>query len=345
MTPGNDNTSDAYLSRIREAVAQSGPLQAWLKQRSTQDGELPSKSTQLLLDSLTKGVEPNQWLTDPKLASLLPILLRGTSEKDPTKLEAWYRLLLSNRNSPVDFIKRYYYPIGIAVSSLAVFYYVCSWIVPEFQKMFDDFQLRLPPVTQFVFSISSFITKNTLPFILMILCGILVISGLLKWASYLLDRLEGFRFVRLMRRGTKNSLGAMARWSGTLSELIAIGAPVDRAILVAGLASQRPLLQSQSNTLATAVKLHPQEPIGNFPEAGYFSSSSIEALDQNRRNPFGAPVLRQIAESYAVRWSSREDFSYEWLGPILLILIAQMIFLLVLALFSPMISLMTVLTS
>jgi NAD(P)-dependent dehydrogenase (short-subunit alcohol dehydrogenase family) len=73
-------------------------------------------------------------------------------------------------------------------------------------------------------------------------------------------------------------------------------------------------------------------------------TSSIAALDLHRQGAPGASILREIAQSYATRWSSRPSFSYTWLGPLLLVFVAKMVFFLVLALFMPLISLLTALS-
>lgn len=338
----NQPLSNDYLTRIHEAIDRSRPLQEWLILRSSQDGKQPSNSTKLLLDALSKPIDPQQWLSDSNLAGFLPLLLKGSSEqKNFSSLEPWYRLLLGKRVNILSILKGHYYPLSIALAALIVFYFVCATIIPEFQAMFSDFSLRLPAPTKLLFVISNFIVGHTLPFIAMILGAILLVFGLVKLVAYLLNRFENIGFVRFLRLGTKSSLGSMARWSGTLSELVAIGTPIDRAILAAGLASQRPLLLAQSQKLASAILKDPEKPLCQQPATVFFSSSSIEALEQNRQTRAGTSVLRAIAQSYAVRWASREDFSYNWLGPILLLFIAKMIFFLVISLFMPLISLLT----
>lgn len=340
-TQSNESNTD-YLASIDRAVADSSRLQEWLVQRASLDSKVPTWQTSLLLESLQKQVGSQKWVSDPKLAQFLPIVLRAaTCQDDLTSLEPWYRLILKRSVGFLDILRRYYYPLLIAASALLVFYYISLTIIPAFQSMFDDFQLRLPAPTKLVLAISNFVINHTLLALLQIFLGVAFLVGLFKLIGYLMDQFEGWKIVGFWRRGTKKSLGSMARWSGTLSELLAIGMPADAAVATAGLASQKPWIKESSNQLATASKLNPQKTWSEQQAASRFSASSIAALELHCQGAPGASVLREIANSYAVRWSSREDFSYSWLGPLILLLVAKMVFLLVLSLFLPLITLIS----
>ena len=343
QNPGSQNTE--YLARIDDAIAQSAPLQAWLVERSSQDSRIPSKRTKLLLRSLQEPIQAQLWVSDPSLAPFLPIILRGADKpEDLSILEPWYRLLLKQPLGILDLLRRFYYPLALGAAAIVLMYYISVAIIPAFQAMFVDFQLRLPPLTKLVFSIANFVANQTLFAIAQILIGIGLLIGMIKLIGYLLDRLEGIKLIGFLRRGNKKSLGSMASWSGTLSELLAVGMPVDLAITTAGLASQRPWLKVQSERLVEAFNSNPDHPLSRQPGANNFSSSSIAALDLHRQGAPGASILREIAQSYATRWSSRPSFSYTWLGPLLLVFVAKMFFFLVLALFGPLISLLTALS-
>jgi hypothetical protein len=339
---GQNRPNEDYLIRIDEAVALSGPLQEWLIQRSSQDTKYPSKQTKLLLDSLKEPVKAERWVSDPGLAQFLPLVLRAhSSPQDLGALDPWYRLVLKRPVGLIDILRRFYYPLAIALAAFAIFYFLSVSVIPTFQQMFSEFQLRLPSLTKLVFSIADFLINHTFFAIVQILIGIALLVGFFKLISYGLDRFEEVPWIGFFRRGTKSSLGAMARWTGTLSELLTIGMPIGRAISTAGLASRRRSLLSRSRELVSHINTQSDKPCLLQPGATSFSRSAIAAIDLHRQGANGASLLREIAQSYAVRWSSRASFSLNWLGPIVLLLVAKLVFLLVMALFLPLLSLLT----
>jgi type II secretory pathway component PulF len=341
MSTSSEGSED-YLARIDAAVAHSQPLQDWLEWRSSQDSKVPSKQTRLLLHSLKGSVESSQWLNDPKLAAMLPMVLRAAdSPHDLSQLEPWYQLLLVRPTGLIDFVRKFYYPLSVALAAVLVLYFLAVSVIPTFKQMFMEFELRLPPLTILVLKVSDFISNYPIGLIATVLIGIGSLVGMVKFFFYMLDRWEGNDLILALRRGTKQSLGSMARWTGTLSELLRIGTPVGRAILVAGLASQRPWLNDQSQQLASAHKIFPEKPWPVLPGANSFSASSIQALEMDRQGEPGAPILRELAQSYAVRYSGRPSFYLNWLSPILLVFVGFLVFLIVVALFSPLISLIS----
>ena len=88
-TQSNESNTD-FLVSIDRAVADSSRLQEWLVQRASLDSKVPTWQTSLLLESLQKQVGSQKWVSDPKLAQFLPIVLRAaTCQDDLTSLEPW----------------------------------------------------------------------------------------------------------------------------------------------------------------------------------------------------------------------------------------------------------------
>ena len=339
--------SEDYLRRIDQAVAESKPLQDWLIWRSSQDGEVLSKRMLLLIESLKGQVAAKRWLQDPVLAPYLPMVLRASAIRGSSDLksfgvlEPWYRLLLKEPAGVLGMVSRFYYPLSIALASMLLFYFLAVSIVPTFKAMFDDFELRLPSLTKWFFQTSDFIAYQPVSLLASLLSGILAVYGLVKLYCYLMDRFEGSSFISFYRRGTKKSLGSMARWTGTMAELLAIGAPAAQAVATAGIASQRPYLNLQSQRLSKTFEANPTTTWRAQGSSTSFAGSSIAALEMHQQGTDTTGVLRELAQSYAERWNCRANLSYDWLGPIILLFVAKFVFFLVLALFLPLISLIT----
>jgi type II secretory pathway component PulF len=238
-------------------------------------------------------------------------------------------------------VSKFYYPLSIALASMLLFYFLAVSIVPTFKAMFDDFELRLPSLTKWFLQTSDFIAYQPVSLLASLFSGILAVYGLVKLYSYLMDRFEGSSFISFYRRGTKRSLGSMARWTGTMAELLAIGAPAAQAVATAGIASQRPYLNLQSQRLSKTFEANPKSTWRAQGGSTSFAGSSIAALEMHQQGTDTTGVLRELAQSYAERWNCRANLSYDWLGPIILLFVAKFVFFLVLALFLPLISLIT----
>jgi len=345
----NDPQSQAeeYLKRIDQAVAQSTPLQDWLLWRSSQDGKVPSRRTLFLIESLKGQVAAKRWVQDPMLAPYLPMVLRSevlgdlTIPRNLSVLEPWYRLMLKQPAGFLGVLARFYYPLSIAFASILLFYFLSLTIVPTFKAIFVDFELRLPALTKWFLGISDFIVYQPLSLIISVLLGIFAVVGLIKLYSYAMDQLEGSSLISFYRRGTKKSLASMASWTATMAELLAIGTPVAQAVATAGLASQRLHLNAQSQRLSKTFESNPNATWSTQGSSTSFAASSIAALDLHQRGADATGLLRELAQSYAERWTCRTNLSYSWLGPILLLFVAKIVLFLVLALFLPLISLIT----
>ncbi|MFN6128596.1 MAG: hypothetical protein ACK5AC_04090 [Planctomycetota bacterium] len=339
--PANATEEADYLRRIDDAVAHSGPLQQWLQSRSSQVGEFPSKETKRLLGALQDRVAADCWMNDPSLVPLLPIVLRAAANpEDLSGLEPWYRLLLQRPVGWLGLLRIFYYPflVGLAALSLLVFFSV--FIIPTFVAMYDEFELRVPNDTKLIFALCNFLATQTIAAVGLIALGIALAIGLIKFIGAAMDFMERSRLVGFLRRGNRKNLGSMARWSGALSELLAIGTPAALAVTIAGIASQRTWLRAQSRRLA----LSGAKPPGTWSEqrcSRSFARSAIAILDMHSESGEGSSVLRDLAQSYAVRWCNRPRPFYGWVGPVLLLMVAALVMHAMLAIFMPMLSLVT----
>ncbi len=361
---------DAYLARIAQAVSVSEPLQHWLANRHEGGRRVSDPAILKVLEALRTPVPAHRWLQDPTLAAALPLLLRSTDLKpvgtnamdvpldgdvvsadarivEPAfqSLEPWCVLLEQADQSFWASLRRYSYPAILVLLSLLLFLFIAMFIVPVFQEMFIDFGLSLPAPTVFLFSISRVVASA--PWLAFLALGVsLAVTPLLRyiWRGCL-DFMEHSSLIRFFRLGSKRGLLAMARWSGTLGELLAIGVPEGQAVLTAGIASDHRFLRMRSEQLAKKLQKEPGDLCSSHWEAASFSSVSIAALDLARTGATTAPLVREIADSYALRWAGRGRPTADWIGPFAIVLVGGLVMFILIALFMPLTSMITSLSS
>jgi type II secretory pathway component PulF len=361
---------DAYLARIAQAVSISAPLQRWLENRNEGGRGVSDPAILKVLEALRTPVPAHRWLQDPTLAAALPLLLRSADMKSVSaetkdvplggglasadarivepgfeSLEPWCVLIEKSDQTFWASLRRYSYPAILVLLSLLLFLFIAMFIVPVFREMFLDFGLRLPAPTVFLFTASRVVASA--PWLAFLVLGILLaITPLLRyfWRGCL-DLLEHSSLIRLFRLGSKRSLLAMARWSGTLGELLAIGVPEGQAVLTAGIASDHRFLRVRSEQLAKKLQKEPGDLCSSHWEAASFSSVSIAALDLAHTGATTATLVREIADSYALRWASRGRPTADWIGPFAIVLVGGLVMFILIALLMPLTSMTTSLSS
>lgn len=120
------------------------------------------------------------------------------------------------------------YPIIVLVIAVAVVMVIMIWVIPTFEKMFKDMQGGLPLPTQIAIDASRFVKGNVLFIIGGIIAFIVVFKAFLRWEKgrRVWDRTILFApiFGNLLRKV------AVARFSRTLSTMVASGVPILQAL-------------------------------------------------------------------------------------------------------------------
>ncbi|MFM1948387.1 MAG: Type secretion system protein [Pseudomonadota bacterium] len=145
------------------------------------------------------------------------------------------------------------YPTCILAVAFGVVMVILVWVVPQFEEVFQSMGAQLPAPTQLLVSVSRGITQW-------------------GWLVLALCAMTGAFFMRAHRRSNALQLwweaaicqlpivGALlqssrtAKWSLTLSALVAAGIPISEALMPAAAASGSPQLQAHANELMRLIQ-------------------------------------------------------------------------------------------
>jgi type IV pilus assembly protein PilC len=277
---------------------------------------------------------------------MLPILLESQSlrsredhEKPSPSNDSIRRLLTDTVGNRWKIPRELSYPLILMVLALLLLGWMLGTIVPVYEKMFLEFGLMLPRPTMALIQIGRFARIQPIAFVV---AFVIVISAIVSaWIglSGLLHRLQVIPSIGFLMAGSHRNLSSMVRWISTLAELLSIGAPLPKAVEIAGVASQSVYYQRQSNQLARQL-LESKEGVAGREAAVAFPATVQQALE-------GTPniaVLRRMAEIYTDRLRNRKSRGYGFLGPVVIMLIGLLIGFMVIALFVPLISLISALS-
>ena len=215
------------------------------------------------------------------------------------------------RESPSRWWLPGLYPLAVLLFAMIVASFLVTAVVPEFEKIFDDFGTTLPALTGGVVWLARWLRGGgwVLPPTLLLLLLVAVRSRRLAWLRW-----PGGRFVRS---------GRFARFA---ADLLSAGVPRDTAVAVAA---------------------HAADPDATRAGAGlpaWLSETVRHALADDMPAATRVRLLERIAACHEQRLASRQAWTVWFLGPFAVFITGLAVFLIVLALFMPLISLMNALT-
>lgn len=329
---------------LSDVLRRSQPLQSFLE--ATLQQPLSSQTTSMLKDLLNAlQMEPNpvQWITNPKLLAALPIVLRF--DQLPTlnknEIDALLTQYLGVTKQRTRHWKALVYPLFMALVTFVIMIAMGLTILPIFDEMYADFGLRVPLPTQIVLIFSELLRDHPILVSLSTLIAVVSLFGFFVGLGSLLRHFQKFAVIGFWFAGSRRNVEAMSRWTSTLAELIDLNFDLVKALPIAGIASQSRHIQIASNKLSAELEarrvnsnrtIDPSIVVGIPPTVitAIFSSSTPSTS-----------LLRQIAYAQQIRLSEREDRFGGLLGPITTILVGLMVGFVIIALFMPLISLVT----
>ncbi len=206
------------------------------------------------------------------------------------------------------------YPFLVTVMALTVTSLLAVLVVPEFEKILGDFGMRLPLMTEALLGFSHFLREGW---------GVLLAAAAVAtalwltagrwWPSWL--RIPGSRFAQS---------GRFARFA---ADLLAAGVPQPVALAVASRA------------------VDPQDAMAAADQQPRWLSATVRhALDGNMPAAARVRLLDRIATCHALRLAASRSWISWFLGPVAVFVTGLLVFLMVLALFLPLVNLVNLLS-
>lgn len=231
------------------------------------------------------------------------------------------------------------YPLLVILIAIAVLVLLLVVIVPQFSSIFDDFQMELPSLTEFVVNVSDEIRFHPAR-ISLVLAGCLaaayaMVRVLTTWG------LPGELF-RTLTNGSSRQLTVMAAFLCRLSESLNIGLPLSTALRLAGQSTGKPGLRGETELLAQNLEAGIVD--NKPPWASGLPASVVYALRAGAEGGLNIRLLHELSEIYAERVRNRTNWSTGFLPQFSILFLAGVVAIVVLALFLPLISLISGLT-
>lgn len=232
------------------------------------------------------------------------------------------------------------YPVVVLIMAMAILTFLMIFIIPKFQAIFDDILdgQPLPMLTRVVMWCSSNMVTG-LPWIILTL-GCIV--GLVTYAKstargrFVLDTMK----LKTPLFGSLIQKTAIARFSRTLSTLMNSGVPVLQALTIVGETSGNAVISQGVASIHDAVKegesmAPPIDATGLFPP---MVVSMVEVGEETGDLP---QMLSRIAETYDDEVDNAVSALTSIIEPIMIIFLAVIVGAIVIALFLPLIQIIS----
>lgn len=336
-----DNARPEFYDRIDEALENRGQLATAMEAIASEINpqNRPREITQLLT-LLRSSIQAEQMVQDGVNAAFLPLILRGCPRGDALDLNQIVGDATFAEEARKSRWRGIVYPLFVIAIALLIFVLLAVTVLPTFQKMFSEFELKLPFATRILLRFSNLICDGPVSFSLLLLGVGLAGLGLRKLITLIYPYLEAGGSIGPFFSGNTNSVRAMGRFASTLAELLCIGTPLDQAISIAGRASQNLRIKMASDHMAVDIGT-----------TGKFQADSIvahnfpllvrRALEAAPNGTPSIPLLRQISTLYLERVRHRFDWAAGLFAPLAIVGVGLLVAFIVVSLFMPLISLIT----
>ena len=302
--------------------------------------EMPSSRTSRKLKRLSQAIESDR--STPSVVSAFPdlcwVLTMQSSSATANALtealeQAAYQTVVRNKR-----LRAIVYPSFMFVLASVMVLFGCALIVPTFDEMYTDFQIRLPPQTALLLSFSRFVTGQPVLAGVLVGIGAVMISAVVWfWTS------DNLLKMALIGRSGKGAIArqSLAKAAVQIAELIDDGVAFERAMRIAAESNGDPSVQGALADLAMTSRNNPKK-LKHTRVYQYLPGNFMYALDV--QSPTGAPqpnteLLRQLAASYQDLSVQRKDWASFLIGHGALIFVGLCIGYIIFSLFAPMFSL------
>ena len=232
------------------------------------------------------------------------------------------------------------YPLVVLSAAVLILIFLLTNVIPKFSQIFKELlgDEGLPPLTQFVINISEFV-KNQWYILIGAIVFIFVaikLMGRTKKGSFILDKTK----LRMPIFGTLFLKAAIARFTRTLGTLMTSGVPILQALNIVRDTAGNDVIAAAIQTVHDAVKegenmATPLESTGVFPDM------VVSMVDVGEETGALPEMLMKVADNYDDEVDTAVEGLTSIIEPIMIVILAVIIGTIVIAMFVPLVTIIT----
>ena len=227
------------------------------------------------------------------------------------------------------------YPMMIGGFAVVVLIALVAFLVPVFEKVFQDFGGELPLITKITVAMSHMVTGRW--YVLIGVTGLLIF-GFRKWKSSEAGKVQWdtLKLKFPMKIGDIVQKVALARFSRTFAGLIAAGVPMLEAIDITGRTSGNKVIENAMEGVRDSVKRGGSltAPMRDVPEA--FPVMVTQMMGVGEETGALEGMLTKVADFYEDQVAAAVKALTSILEPLMIIVIGAIVGFIVIAMYMPM---------
>jgi type IV pilus assembly protein PilC len=232
------------------------------------------------------------------------------------------------------------YPIIVMTMAVGIMGFLLVFIVPKFEAIFHDMlgDKPLPVITQFVIGASDFVKNHGLVLLGTVIAAVAAykFTGRTRGGRFVIDSFK----LRMPLFGDLNRKTAISRFARTLGTLVTSGVPILQALNITRETAGNAAIAAAISQVHNSVKegesiVQPLEASRAFPP---MVISMIDVGEETGKLP---DMLLKIADVYDDEVDNAVAALTSMLEPIMIVFLALIVGTIVLALFTPLISIIT----
>ncbi len=232
------------------------------------------------------------------------------------------------------------YPVVVLVAAGGILGFLLTNVIPKFKQIFDDLLegQRLPVLTEFVITVSDIVKNNWWAVIIII--GVIVTAmklwGKTESGRYNLDKIQ----LKMPLFGSLFLKTATARFSRTLGTLLQSGVPMLQALNIVRDTSGNEVVAKAIQKVHDSVKEGDNMSMP-LEASNVFPGMVVSMVDVGEETGALPEMLMKIADSYDEEVDTAVEGLTSVIEPIMIILLALVIGTIVIAMFVPLISIIS----
>jgi type IV pilus assembly protein PilC len=230
------------------------------------------------------------------------------------------------------------YPAVVITVACTIVGFILYWIVPKFEAIFADFGVDLPQMTVFLIGASHFVIKRFWVVILVPIIFWIILKLIYRnrTGAYVLDRIK--LFIPVMGQIVEKS--TVARTTRTLGTLVQSGVPILESLNIVRDTAGNAVFERAFQRIHDSIR--EGETIAQpLKEARIVDDIVVNMIDVGEETGELDTMLNKIADNYDEEVEVLVDSLVSLLEPIMIVVLGGIIGFIVIAMFLPLIQLIT----
>lgn len=234
------------------------------------------------------------------------------------------------------------YPLLVVAVAISVLTFLIIFVVPRFMSLYEEIGTELPIATLVLLQISRLFQKRWILMVIAVGCAVMIYNILIKIhaVKYYLDKLR----LRLPIFGMLIQKISITRFSRTLGTLIASGVPILQALIITKDTAGNEVIARAIEKVHNSIREGESIAVP-LAKTRIFPSMVVNMINVGEETGSIEQMLNKIADTYEDEVDATVGALTSLLEPVLIVIMGIIVGSIVIAMFLPLVKLLTTLSA